>query len=392
MHFDSFIKLLENYKTPVYSDLDDSVGKCSEADPVFACTQLRYVRKVNGKIGDDEYIEHVKLHQNELKSSVDTVLLATNMGLYRNIEENNTIALLFGDLMRMTAGEVSKRNPLFHCTLQIAGSNFEGTKVNLPDEFDYKWKLDEFCRAFCPVESDDFPHGFIKLRIKNDELRPKFKRYINSNGDLDCKRLLEDLFCMVNEEVKHIIRDNQGRFRGIICVRYLNEIAYSIDNLTFNYYGREAKTLRVSIDIVPTIGLSNWKPKDFKEDEHTLLETIGEKWECSVVFKTPDRLMVKDFTLYYRLSFAFLEQSLLHSIPYCVRKGYIILKSLVESKYSPMCVDHDNKKRVTKYITSYQMKTAFLFELESERRNKKAVIDENSLTTVELRKISLHWA
>ena len=392
VHLDTFIELLGNYKTPLYKGLDENIGECSENDPIFACKQLRYVRKINGKIADDEYTEHVKTHQSALKSSIDTVMLATNMGLYHDIEENDDIASLLSVLMHMVAVEVSKQNPLFTCTLQLAGSNFEGTKVNLPDEFDYLWKLNEFAEAFYPVESDDFPLGFIKLRIKTDNLRPKFVRYINLNGDLDCKLLLEDFFHLVNEKLKHVMKDNLERFRGLICADYLNEIAYSIDNLTFYYYGRHAKSLSISVDIVPTIDLGAWKPEGFREEEHILLETLGDKWECSIVFKTPDRVTVKDFTLYFRLSFAFLEQSILKRIPYCVKKGYILLKSLAESKYSPKCVDHDNMKRVTGYITSYQMKTAFLWELELERRENGTDIDVEALSREESRKISLHWA
>ncbi|XP_052788994.1 uncharacterized protein LOC128223708 [Mya arenaria] len=392
VHLDSFIELLGNYKSPQYNGLDENISDCSERDSMFACKQLRYIRKVDGKLADAEYIEHVELHKIELKSAVDTIVLSTNMGLYHEIEENVIVASLVKNLMRMVQQKISTSNPLFRCKIQLAGSNFEGTKVNLPDEFDYKWKFEEFGKAFEPMESDSFPGGFIKLRIKSFELMPKFARYVNTAGELDCKLLLTDFYTLVNKELDAVLSNNSDIFDHFICDKHLNEISYSIDNLSFTYYGRQAKCLPISVDVVPTIDLRDWKPDGFREKDRILLQTLGDTWECSVVFKTPDRLFVKDFTLYYRLSFAFLEQSILSRIPYCVRKGYIILKSLAESKYCPKCVDHDNQKRVTQYITSYQMKTAFLFELEAERLENKPEIDEEALSREESKIIAIQWA
>ena len=66
------------------------------------------------------------------------------------------------------------------------------------------------------------------------------------------------------------------------------------------------------------------------------------------------------------------------------------MKILAESGYLPKVVDHDNRRRVTKYVTSYHLKTCFLHELELWKRDA-----ENTTEIIESedkRKLALVWA
>ncbi|KAK3089142.1 hypothetical protein FSP39_001209 [Pinctada imbricata] len=96
------------------------------------------------------------------------------------------------------------------------------------------------------------------------------------------------------------------------------------------------------------------------------------------------------------ISCTYLEQTTVRNIPRHLKKGYIILKALIESGYFPSVVDHDNDKAVKKYISSYLLKTCFLHEIQStigkigeteaSKDDRKISIDMANRTVLRLEK------
>ena len=388
--FDQFLDLVEDEK---YKDLEgltlqEPVLKCNDSDPFHACPLLRYVRKEKGKLDMEPYVEHLDRHKASLVRCFDASVDIKQMGLFYNIEENIFVPKTIETLMALLKKRVGELNPLFNCELRLAGSVFEGTKVNLPDEFDYLWVLTEFCEAFLPVESPSFPESFVKLKFKKDADTPRFRRYLTKHNFLDSSLFIRDFNRTVNEALMDILKHDM-QFSNLMCLQLLNEIFCTISNLGFQYFGREAKYFRISVDVVPTIWFPEWTPRDLKT-----MDAFSSREEKSpgfyVIIKTPDRCHVKDFTLFFRVSYAYLEQYIMRAVPEFVKMGYIVLKILSESGYLPKVVDHDNQRRVKKYVTSYHLKTCFLHELELWKRDA-----ENTTEIIESedkRKLALVWA
>ena len=390
--FDQFLDLVEDEK---YKDLEgltlqEPVLKCNDSDPFHACPLLRYVRKEEGKLDMEPYIEHLDRHKASLARCFDASVDIKHMGLFYNIEENIFVPKTIETLMPLLKKRVGELNPLFNCELRLAGSVFEGTKVNLPDEFDYLWVLTEFCEAFLPVESPSFPESFVKLKFKKDADAPRFTRYLTTQNFLDSSLFIRDFNRTVNEALMDILKHDM-QFSNLMCLQLLNEIFCTISSLGFQYFGREAKYFRISVDVVPTIWFPEWTPRDLKTmDVSQFTSRVEKSPGFYVIIKTPDRCHVKDFTLFFRVSYAYLEQCIMRAVPESVKMGYIVLKILSESGYLPKVVDHDNQRSVKKYVTSYHLKTCFLHELELWKRDA-----ENTTEIIESedkRKLALVWA
>ncbi|XP_052102014.1 uncharacterized protein LOC127735757 [Mytilus californianus] len=388
LHFDDFHRLLTTYDTMESLGIQDPVIECNGGDPIFCCPLLKYLRKENDKANVEEYIEHVNRHKTSLCKSINIVLGSSNMGMFYEIEENISVPEKIDNLMQLLSARVTDRNKLFRCELRLAGSSFEGTKVRLRDEFDYLWCLKELGEAFVPVESSAYPQSFVKLRLKDDRIRFRFSQYINHENFLDCKLLTRHLYILLNEEIKNILKD-QNEF---VCQKFLNEISHGTSSLVFYYFGCQAKSFPLSIDVVPTVWFDGWTPVEFPVKHSHLLHHNSNDLMFSVVFKTPDRFHVKDYTTFYRISYAYIEQRILKSIPLHIKKGYIILKSLCETGYFPKTIDHDKNKTIEKFITTYHLKTCFLHELENAKRGNDSDLEGCPENAIASYKISIQWA
>ena len=390
--FDEFLDLVkdEKFKDMDGLSLQEHVLKCNDSDPFHACPLLCYVRKEAGKLDMEPYRDHLDRHKAALVRCIDASLDLQHMGLFHAIEENNSIPKTIADLMVSLNKRVGERNPLFKSELRLAGSVFEETKVNLPDEFDYLWIMTEFGEAFKPDESPSHPKSFVKLRLKRETDAPRFRRYLTKKKFLDSSLFIRDFSQTINESLTEILK-NESQFSHLMCLNLLNEISCTISSLGFQYFGKEAKYFRISVDVVPTIWFQGWTPQEFKRVEPPRASRSEEDaLGFHVIIKTPDRCHVEDFTLYFRVSYAYLEQSIMKAAPKVLKKGYIILKILTESGYLPKVVDHDNNRRVNKYVTSYHLKTCFLHELEL---NKQDVKNARKITDPEdKRKLALVWA
>ena len=391
LNYNDFSVLLKTYTTLEPKELKDAT-ECHGSDPILACPLLRYIRKVNGDILSEEYIVHARPHETIMKEFINTVLEYDNMGLYYNIDENQTIPNIFKGLMDMLVHRVEYRIPLFQGKLSLAGSLLEGTKVKLTDEFDYLWELEEFSKAFVPVESNTYPKGFVKLLLNHDlSTETQFRRYIDKNNFLNCRLFLRHFYSVLNEELEQLLKDpDNDQFKPISCVKPLDDIHSSISNFIFLFFGQNAKMMKISVDVVPTIRLGKWLPEKFVAEDLLMLQTLREELQFSAVFKTPERFHVNNYNMFYRLSYAYMEQHILKKIPRHIKKGYILLKAMAESGYFPRVIDHDNHRNVKQYVTSYQLKTCFLHLLELSSRDGS--LDAEKSNIVDEKSIGIKWA
>src|SRR5271168_4353104 len=75
---------------------------------------------------------------------------------------------------------------IFESHLEPVGSSSEGTKINVPDEFDVNvvlTKLSTMCEVFT---TPSCPPGFVHLRKKEGQHSTDSERYFDNRGNLKC--------------------------------------------------------------------------------------------------------------------------------------------------------------------------------------------------------------
>ncbi|XP_062595425.1 uncharacterized protein LOC134256771 [Saccostrea cucullata] len=180
-----------------------------------------------------------------------------------------------------------------------------------------------------------FPESFVKIRIRSGDQNSPYDKY------LDSQLFLQEFYECVNEELGIILKENEDYCHIVLL---------------------EAKFFYSSVDVVPALQFADWTPKHLHCQKKDICQNETVDRYSTVIMKTPDRCHVEDFTLFYGISYSYLEQSIIKDIPCPVKKSYILLKILVESGYFPKIVDHDFNRAVKTYITSYHLKTCLLNE------------------------------
>lgn len=362
VHFSHFSWLIEGdrFEKLEFLELQDPKLECSGADPLMACPFLRYIKKEDGALSLEMYLDHLNLHKTSLQSCWQKSISLKNMGLFYALEDNRWIPGTFDHLISLLAERLSEKHPLFSCEIKLAGSMHEETKVKIPNEFDYLFIMSHISKSFDPFENDEVPENFVKVKLKSGKDRSTYSKYLTTNDFLDSRLFIQDFYAAINEEIQLILK-NCPSFNHIVLVQDLKEIWCSLSELRFLVFGREAKQFETSVDIVPCLEFEGWIPKNIRELNAKFCANFSRE-RFAAIMKTPDRCHVKDFTLFYRISFAYLEQSIIKTIPYHIKKAYILLKILIESGYLPKVVDHDHGKAIKSYVTTYHLKTCLLHE------------------------------
>lgn len=193
------------------------------------------------------------------------------------------------------ADEIGKRDAKFECKPTFAGSSYEGTKIDLPVEYDFDLiltRISKFCEV---VPSADAPKGFVHLKRKSGiGIHQKdSESFFNTDGYLLTTKI-------------------SARFQSII-VGILKKKSFWTDEPLFdlefsneyNYgYGTHTKSLcftlkltlngpvdgeyifePISVDIVPCIHIDGWWPDGAISNIGNDILTDG----CNLVFDQPQR-------------------------------------------------------------------------------------------------------
>ncbi|CAC5400995.1 ANKRD28 [Mytilus coruscus] len=125
-----------------------------------------------------------------------------------------------------------------------------------------------------------------------------------------------------------------------------------------------------NIDIVPTLAPPNWIPRHINNSKK-MLQNFGLEphHTYSVVLKTPDSRFVQNWNTLFRISLSDVEVAIFKSIPASALKGYILVKSLINTLYFPQIYVIDEDYYRKRFITTYIIKTCFLHELEDDINN-----------------------
>lgn len=278
--------------------------------------------------------------------------------------------------------EIGKRDSLMDCKSTMAGSSYEGTKIDLPTEFDFDLVLTKLGRLCEVVSSSDLPKkGFVHLRRKSNVVYHRASDHLfNVEGFL------------LNAEIS-------SRFQATVCDvlgdrefwREERLFDWNIENENKYLYGGHTRSLcmtlklrlnqpinghylfdEISIDIVPCVHIDGWWPDggalpDLSDD----LKSDG----CNLVFDQPQRNYpwVPYSQQYARISFAPAESRIIAEAPFAAKAAYMVGKHMVKRQ--------GEQTYVLKSCLFYCLETINLNKLE---KNQKKISSYEDVTPEDL--------
>ena len=317
------------------SNSDDDLVCIGKDDMWCDCPILQQVFKST----NDEYevvdvldwLGHVSKHKRSIAAYLKHILETKEMGIYLTTSENKEVADCVQLHMEFIAKEMKKRNHLFEFELKLAGSWKEGTKIAIPEEFDYKLILLHFSKAFQPMEVDVRGlEGYARFSLKDGDENHRFQTYLNEESYLDSTKVVRVLYTEINSILKDLPPDILG---SMYPVKYLQTEKGSIDNLSFRWIGPSYKNMLVDTDVVPTLVPSQWNPSCINKDRQLLADVADIPY--SVVMKTPDSRFASGWNSLFRISVADKEVAIFSKVPKNILKGYILVKSIFQTLYFP---------------------------------------------------------
>ncbi|CAC5409221.1 unnamed protein product [Mytilus coruscus] len=336
--------------------------ECICKENIFGgCPYLNILKCYDHELNISEWKLHLQDHKDAFSKFAGLILDSCDMGLYYNTDENHDIALSIENIMNNLAQYVKMKNPILECNVTLSGSRKEGTKIGQNDEFDIKWHLLRFSEHVEPVELPEFPKGFVKLKLKDDANRELLQEYVDENGFIDSMKVVRSMYSAINLA---LLNNDVLKSTNLYLKSFLDLHKGSISNLNFRWTGKSFKDLDISVDIVPAVAPTKWLPHTI--NLHTnLMSHLHLEPNYSVVFKTPDSEVFRDWNILLRISTADVEADIIRSTTPSIRKGYILLKALHKSEYFPTVWDKDDDDEPSvEYLTTYMLKSCFLYELE----------------------------
>ena len=250
---------------------------------------------------------------------------------------------------------VERSNKKFAATPILSGSVAEGTKVGLPDEYDFILHLHELQDEF--DKNEDTLEYNSPLRM-NFDISTIFAKYLDAFTQqvLQYQQHMKDF---------HLLKPP------------LVTVTVKPFSMTLLWNGNCFKYLQINIDFVPAFKISHHKA----QARRLILETESANSQIFAVFK-------QDFfkSDYLRLSYSLYERDLLQALPLYVKNGYRLAKAVLHTEVCPnMQLTDRTIASVDKYVTTYMLKTCLLH-----------VVKESEIIHMEdndwLSPLSIKWA
>lgn len=306
------------------------LGRCPQLDPevLTDATIASWREHVAG-------VEHLQ----EMHRFVELVINSPCMGLLLTVDDHKDIVNSVMSVLKSVAREVASEDPTLATTVVLTGSNREGTKAIAMDEIDATFTLDTFKDKFVPteVEMKFLSGGRTKLRCNADD--QALERFLVQEGQdhyLNGRAVMNAFYVLFDR----ILLQTMKKLRNLSLILKtkvaVGEHETKIGSCTFLWRSAHYKDLEISVDVVLAVEISGWKPACVAEYSrlHKELPT-----SFFVVLKPAadnlSRNVKKDWEGLLRISASNLDVSITANVPGEIRKGYILLKALLQGPFFP---------------------------------------------------------
>jgi ankyrin repeat protein len=272
----------------------------------------------------------------------------------RYTPEDEQIRFEVENYVKMLASKVAKSDPLFCSDIICSGSYYEGTRVILPDEFDYLINLSEIERLCTFIDSDNDPAGFGRLYpLDTPEAHEKLASYLEPTTEcLSSEKLRKRFYYLLTSARAQVIcKETLIQFK---CLKFEWTSGDKRCGTTIQaeWHGEQYAFLPIKIDVVPCMTVTGW-PRT--ANIASPLSTP----QFHVIARSPK----SDQTFLWRVSTSSAEVAHFKSLLPEIQNGYLSLKclrSLLPSEHTVGKL----KYTAEELITSYMFKTEALYEAQ----------------------------
>jgi ankyrin repeat protein len=309
----------------------------------FGWTYQNYLSKSEEKSKINEVLSPKKYFQSLL--STYQINLTPEVELMRHEVEGYVNELV---------SYVGKLNPLFLNNIIESGSYYEGTRVGLPDEFDYMINLIEIERLSIFIENNFDPSGYGRLYPKDtNESHQKLFSYLEPITQcISSEKIRKQFYQLLTSARTHVIRKEISLKFQHLKFEWTSGDKRCGTAIHAEWYGTQYPCLTIKIDVVPCLTRFSW-PKSAN------IQCPLEKEEFQIIARSPNI----DQTYLWRISTSRAELKDFHSLISEQKNGYLILKTLrMLNPYE--CIIDKVQYIADDLITSYMFKNEFLHEIK----------------------------
>ena len=334
---------------------------------------------------DDENFEPNKKELLEKRGSltnfIKSLLTTKYVGPLQMAEVEEEIKHQVDTLVRRITSAVSEMDERFSCESILSGSLSEGTKVGLPEEFDYNLNLKMLssCTITERWQTLDELSVFVKPTSKH-ELN-LWKDYIDhKNGTLDAENIHRKMMNLIVQ-----VLSTPSVWEGLSLMWVIPSLGEpdktttstrsKSENWTFvfpvilEWTGSGFPGMLLSVDLMPSVEIETW-PENSVTQSTKLLADEEKKDMCYIVIKKFRRVVLGDTPRFhtFRLSGSKIERYIMQRMPRIPKLAYMLCKIIVDAmKHSVF--EHDEQagefeagmEPFAPVPSSYDLKNALFF-------------------------------
>ncbi|XP_057316826.1 ankyrin repeat, PH and SEC7 domain containing protein secG-like [Hydractinia symbiolongicarpus] len=323
----------------------------------------------------------VKVREN--KQLIFELLQTPGVGSVAQLKDNFSIKKRVETLMKRLEKELSRSDSFFTYEALVSGGVSEGTKVGLPDEFDYLFIVHGLLEDFVCDETETEP-GFIRLKnnriidIGQSQVMTRVPTAEDTSNQTSLDGIADADACFRTSgyfDTAKFIRYFHSQVFKIMqkpCFwddldLYWMPLSYKLQgdfereiNVGANLYvelqcpTEEIGELNISIDVVPVVRFPDtfW-PKDSVDKSVSLIRSNQDNF-CGVLMKAAGS-KTKEATQ-IRLSTSLIERNILQSSTPSLKEAFVLLKTL--KNISSLQLSKTSKFKVRTIFNTYDFKNA----------------------------------
>ena len=215
-------------------------------------------------------------------------------------------------LMDRISEKIGELNSLFKCSITPSGSSNEGTKCELPNEFDFLFCLAHFANHCAPSECSK--SGYATLHLKQNlpgDIKEKYNQFTKPGEDVSLTSKVFSCFAQIMKTALHSKEMWDEPRVPLILQSYHPKDPHLV--ITLFYRGKIFKNMEISIDMVPAIHLKEWQPSKLINHSILVPEDVYNNG-FYLVLKGSNKDSTID-NVVFQISFVKLESYIIKTVP-----------------------------------------------------------------------------
>ena len=178
----------------------------------------------------------------------------------KHTPEVKTISLEIEQYVQALLSHIAEADSLFRNTLIRSGSFYEGTKVDLPDEFDYMINLDEIQRLSHSIDDQLDPVGFTRLSPREtSDARERLSSYLEPiTACLSSEKIRQRFYQLLTSARSHVISKEMSQKFEHLKFEWTSGDKRCGTAINTEFYGCEYPYINIKIDVVPCVTVDQW--------------------------------------------------------------------------------------------------------------------------------------